>query len=110
MMYFYKYKNASLPMGNPIAKSLLCVQNIAKMPALSNFKGLVTKRVIIITAKNTILFAISIDKRKSQLTSPSSNSANDINIRAGKEKVPTNVPIPLASVSEIKFILPAKYL
>lgn len=108
--YFSCYKKIFLPIGKPIAKSLLCVQNIAKIPALSNFRGLVTNKVIIITEKNTILFATNIDKRKSQFTSPNSNSAKDRNIRAGSEKLPTKVPIPLASVSEIKFIRPAKYL
>lgn len=98
----------TLPIGYPIAKSLLCVQNIAKIPARPTLTGLPTNNVTIITAKNTILFAINIDNKNSQLTADKSNSANDMKINDGKANVPTNVFIPFASVSEIKFIRPAK--
>lgn len=93
-----------------MAKSLLWVQKIAKIPALPNFKGLPTRRVITITEKNIILFDTRIDKRNSQLTWLSSSSARDMNMRDGRENVPTKVLIPFASVSEIKFIRPAEYL
>lgn len=97
-------------MGYPIAKSLLCVQNIANIPARPKFNGRPTSNVIIITEKNTILLAIKIDNRNNQLTEPNSNSAKDIKISEGNENVPTNVLIPLASVSDIRFMRPAKYL
>lgn len=97
-------------MGYPIAKSLLCVQNIAKIPARPKFIGRPTNKVIIITAKNTIDLAINIETKNIQFTELKSSSASDIKIKDGREKVPTNVLKPFASVSEIKFMRPAKYL
>lgn len=102
--------NYLIPIGYPIAKSLLCVQNIAKMPALPKLIGLPTNIVTTITEKNTMLLAIKIDKRNVQLTEVKSSCANDININDGNENVPTKVLMPLASVSDIRFIRPAKYL
>lgn len=81
---------------------------MAKIPALPNFRGLPTSRVINITEKNIILFDTSIDNRNSQLTWLNSSSARDMNISEGKENVPTKVLIPFASVSEIRFIRPAE--
>lgn len=78
------------------------------MPALPKFIGLPTSMVTMITEKKTTLFAINIDKRNSQFTELKSSCASDMNINEGRENVPTNVLIPLASVSDIKFVLPAK--
>lgn len=97
-------------MGYPIAKSLLCVQNIPNIPALPKLIGLPTNRVIIITEKNTIALATNIERRNIQFTELKSSSAKDIKIKDGKANVPTNVFNPFASVSDIKFIRPAKYL
>lgn len=57
-----------LLIGYPKAKSLLCVQNIANIPALPKFKGLDTSIVIIMTPKKTIPLANSIARRNVQLT------------------------------------------
>lgn len=99
-----------LPIGKPIAKSLLWVQKIAKIPAAANLLGLPINKVITITEKNTILFAISTDAKNNQLTWLRSSCAKDIKMRDGNEKVPIKELIPFASVSEIRFIRPAKYL
>ena len=45
--------------------------------------------------------------RKIQLTDWKSNWHKDTNIKAGREKLPTNVPSPLASTSLMKLNLPA---
>lgn len=90
-----------------MAKSLLCVQNIAKIPALPKFIGLLTNSVMTRTVKNTSPFAMSIDNRNNQFTELKSNWAKDIKISDGSEKVPTNILIPFASVSETIFIRPA---
>lgn len=100
----------NLPKGYPMAKSLLWVQKIAKIPALPRFRGLNTDNVIIKTLKNTILFDINIDRRKIQLTELRSNLTRDMKIRLGKENVPTNIFMPFTSVSNTQFIRPAKYL
>lgn len=97
-----------LPIGYPIAKSLLCVQNIAKIPARPKFTGRPTSSVTIITVKNTKLFAINIESKNNQFTELRSSSAKDIKINDGRAKFPTNVLIPFASVSEIRFMRPAK--
>lgn len=60
------------------------------------------------TAKKTIDFAMSIDSRNVQLTDVRSSCASDMKINDGSENVPTNVLMPFASVSDIKFILPAQ--
>lgn len=57
-----------LLIGYPKAKSLLCVQNIANIPALPRFSGLDTSMVTIITPKNTKPLARSIANRNVQLT------------------------------------------
>lgn len=93
-----------------MAKSLLCVQKMAKMPARPRFKGLPTNKVIIITAKNTTPFAINTEVKNSQFTEERFKVASDIKIRDGNEKVPTKVLMPFASVSDIIFMRPAKYL
>lgn len=93
-----------------MAKSLLCVQNIAKIPARPKFMGRDTNSVMIITRKNTIAFETNIANKKVQFTVLQSNSTNDINIRQGNANVPTNVFNPFAS--ELVMILrrPAMYL
>lgn len=63
-----------------------------------------------ITVKNTIDFDRRTDNRKVQLTEFQSSLASDRNIREGRAKFPTNVPNPLASVFDIMFHRPARYL
>lgn len=72
--------------------------------------GLVTSNVITRTTKKTDVFAKRIASKNSQLTELRSSVAIDMKISDGKEKVPTKVFKPLASVAEIMFNLPATYL
>lgn len=92
----------------PIAKSLLCVQNIAKSPALPKLSGRTTSSVINKTAIKTIALDMSIDKRKVQLTVLQFSSARDKKISEGSAKLPTKVFKPLLSVFEIIFKRPAR--
>lgn len=103
-------KEIYLLIGNPKAKSLLCVQNIANIPALPRFIGFETSSVTAITEKNIIPLANRIASRNIQLTVLKSRRASDRNMRDGKAKVPTNVAIPLDSVEETTFRRPATYL
>lgn len=102
--------NKYSPIGYPTAKSLLCVQNIANIPALPKLIGLPTNRVTTITEIKTMVLDMRIDNRNIQFTLLRFNSAMDIKIKDGNENVPTNVFIPLASVSLTRFMRPAKYL
>lgn len=88
----------NLQIGAPIAKSLLCVQNIANRPALAISGGLVTSTVIIATVTNTKVLDISKDPKKTKFTDDKSNTAILTNISDGKANVPTNLlrPIPAA--------------
>jgi hypothetical protein len=72
--------------------------------------GLVTSSVITRTTRKTDDFAKRMASKNSQLTELRSSVAIDMKIRDGKEKVPTKVFNPLASVAEIMFNLPATYL
>jgi hypothetical protein len=72
--------------------------------------GLVTSNVITRTTMKTDAFAKRIASKNCQLTELRSSVAIDIKIRDGREKVPTKVFKPLASVVEIMFNLPATYL
>ena len=56
------------PIGYPRAKSLLCVQKMAKSPALEKFIGLVNRSVNITTATNTVALLIKIAMRNIQFT------------------------------------------
>lgn len=56
------------PIGYPRAKSLLCVQKMAKSPALEKFIGLVNRSVNITTAINTAALLIKIAMRNIQFT------------------------------------------
>lgn len=56
-----------------MAKSLLCVANIAKSAALPRFIGLEMSRVIPKTAKNTIALATVTPNKNFQLTKARSN-------------------------------------
>lgn len=94
-------------MGNPMAKSLLCVQNMANIPARPKFNGRVINNDTIPTAKNTIHFAIKIANKKIQFTVFQSNDTSDVNINEGNANVPTNVFRPLVSAFEIIFNRPA---
>lgn len=76
---------------------------MANSPALPRFNGRITRRLIIMTEKNTIAFDTSIEKRKFQFTTCQSNSTSDKKIRDGNANVPTNVLRPL--VSEFDMIL-----
>lgn len=93
-----------------MAKSLLCVQNVANIPARPKFNGRDTNIVIATTKKNTIPFEMSIDRRNFQFTVCQSNSTNDRNINDGNENVPTNVFRPFVSALVIILRTPAKYL
>lgn len=62
------------------------------------------------TEKKTIPFASNIASKNVQLTILKSNLARERNIRDGKANVPTYFPMPLDSVWETIFNLPAKYL
>lgn len=97
-------------MGAPIAKSLLCVQNIANRAALAMSGGLVTNTVIKATDTNTRVLDRSSDPRKTKFTDDNSNTAILTNISDGKANVPTNLfkPIPAAWLTRPK--RPDKYL
>lgn len=95
-------------MGEPIAKSLLCVQNIAKMPARPKFNGLVIRSETAPTAKNTIHLEMRTASRKIQLTDFQSKATSDVKISAGNANVPTNVFKPLVSAFVIIFNRPAR--
>lgn len=97
-------------MGDPIAKSLLCVQNIAKIAALPKFLGFVIKIETIPTAKNTIHFEMSIANKKIQFTVFQSKVTSDVKISDGNANVPTNVLKPLVSAFVIILSRPAIYL
>jgi hypothetical protein len=99
-----------LLIGYPIAKSLLCVVNIAKRAERPKFEGLVLIIEIIKTRKKTILLAMNTASKNLQLTFKKSSLAIDKKISAGKEKVPTNVFSPFASPFVITSNLPAIYL
>jgi hypothetical protein len=57
-----------LPMGKPMAKSLLWVQKMAKSPALPRFTGRLISSVMMPTPKNTTALAISKDNKNFQFT------------------------------------------
>lgn len=63
---------------------------------------------IIITAKNTKDFDISMANRNVQLTLLQFNSTKERNINEGKANVPTNVPRPLVSAFEMILKRPAR--
>lgn len=94
-------------MGDPIAKSFDCVQNMAKMPARPKFNGLVMRSDTIPTAKNTTNFEMRIANKNSQLTVLQSNTTKDVKMSDGSAKVPTNVFNPLVSAFVIIFRRPA---
>lgn len=89
---------------------MLCVQNMAKIPARPKFIGFETRSVTAITIKNIIPLASRIASRNIQLTVLKSSRASERKMREGKAKVPTNVAIPLDSVEETTLRRPAMYL
>lgn len=93
-----------------MAKSLLCVVNIAKRAARPGFDGFLINNDTTSTIKNTQLFASNIASKNLQLTNVKSNLANDIKIKDGRAKVPTKVFKPFASNFVITLNLPAIYL
>lgn len=99
-----------LLIGYPIAKSLLCVVNIAKSAARPGFDGFLITNETINTVINTQLLAINTASRNFQLTNVKSSFANDIKIKDGKAKLPTKVFMPLAADLVIIPNLPAMYL
>ena len=72
-----------------IAKSLLCVQNIAKIPLLPRFNGRTTSNPISSTEKNTTDFEMKIAKRNLQFTVSHLTSDSERKIREGNANVPT---------------------
>lgn len=94
-------------MGDPMAKSLLCVQNIAKMPALPKLVGLVIRSETIPTAKNTTHFEMRMANKNIQLTVFQSKVTSDVKISDGNANVPTNVFNPLVSALVIILSRPA---
>lgn len=98
------------PIGNPRAKSLLCVANIENRPALEKRLSLLaTKSVSIHTKKNTVTFATRMLKKNGQITSPKSSSTMFLNSRAGSANLDTKLPSPLACVDGMMFVRPATY-
>lgn len=95
-------------MGKPIAKSLLCVQNIDKIPARPKSSGRVISNETMPTAKNTIHFDIRMANKKIQLTVLQSNATNDVKINDGNANVPTNVFKPFVSAFVMIFKRPAR--
>jgi hypothetical protein len=57
-----------LPMGKPMAKSLLWVQKMENSPALPRFTGRLISSVMMPTPKNTTALAISNDNKNFQFT------------------------------------------
>lgn len=94
-------------MGKPIAKSLLCVQKIDKIPARPKSSGRVISNDTMPTAKNTIHLEIKMANKKSQLTVLQSNATNDVKISDGNANVPTNVFRPFVSAFVMIFNRPA---
>lgn len=82
--------------------------NIPARPKLCPL--LTTNKVTITTERNTMVFETRIESRNFQFTEVKSSCAKDMKIKEGSENVPTKVFMPFASVSEIRFIRPAKYL
>lgn len=90
-----------------MAKSLLCVQNIAKMPARPKLSGRVISSDTMPTAKKTMHFEIRMAVRKVQFTVLQSSATSDVNISDGNANVPTNVFKPFVSAFVIIFNRPA---
>lgn len=97
-------------MGNPSAKSLLCVANMENKPALEKRLALfATKSVSTHTEKNTVTLATKMLKKKGQITSPKSSSTMFLKSRAGSANLDTKLPSPLACVAGMMFVRPATY-
>lgn len=94
-------------MGKPMAKSLLCVQNMGKMPARPKSSGRVISNDTMPTAKNTIHFEMRMASKNIQLTVFQSSATSDVKISDGNANVPTNVFKPLVSAFVIIFKRPA---
>lgn len=112
IFYFFTYGFSFfyLPIGNPRAKSLLCVANMEKRPALEKRLSLsATKSVRTHTKKNTVTLATKILKKKGQITSPKSSSTMFLKSRAGSANLDTKLPSPLACVAGMMFARPATY-
>lgn len=88
----------NLPIGTPIAKSLVCVQNIANNPARAVFVGLVTTTVIISTKKNIMVLDTKMANMNIQFTDERSIWHSEMNINEGSENLPTNVFNPDVSL------------
>lgn len=93
-----------------MAKSLLCVVNMAKRAERPKLEGFVLTMETMRTTKKTKLLAMRTANKKLQLTTEKSSLAMDRNIKAGRENVPTNVFKPFASAFEMTSSLPAMYL
>ncbi len=93
-----------------MAKSFVCVQNMANNPALAVFVGFVTKTLMIKTRRNTISLETNIPKMNIQLTDDKSSLHKEINIKEGRENLPTKVFNPEVSRCTIMCVRPAMYL
>ncbi len=108
--FTYGFSFFYLPIGKPRAKSLLCVANMEKRPALEKRLSLsATKSVRAHTKKNTVTLATKILKKKGQITSPKSSRTMFLKSRAGSANLDTKLPSPLACVAGMMFVRPAMY-
>ncbi len=76
-------------MGNPMAKSLLIVQKMVKIPAFPISAGLVIISVITITKTAIIILATKTESTKFQFTESHLISSSDKKMVDGRAKVPT---------------------
>ena len=83
---------------------------MANRPDLLMSIGLVTSSDTMRTVTKTAAFAVKTAERNFQLTELRSKVAIDRKMSDGREKVPTKVLSPLASVIEMMLSLPATYL
>lgn len=94
-------------MGEPIAKSLLCVQKIARIPARPKLSGRVISNDTMPTAKKMIHFEMRMAVKNVQLTVLQSSATSDVKISDGNANVPTNVFRPFVSAFVMIFDRPA---
>ena len=88
-----------------MAKSLVCVQNIANMAAVEMSRK--EKRMRSITTKNRQNLEMKIPKRKATLIVEKSRVAREMKTREGMEYFPMKMLSPLASWGPITLKVPA---
>ena len=91
--------------GRPMAKSLVCVQNIANMAAVEMSRKEMRMRSI--TTKNRQNLEMKIPKRKATLIVEKSRVAREMKTREGMEYFPMKMLSPLASWGPITLKVPA---